>query len=279
MCNTLNFHPMESKIFMPNELFQDLSVLKTKGSNHITFAYSFYYLISWLYRFAKYDQFHLTIRELKEILGYNKTYGGLDYIIKKGGVLDQIGYTSHANNYPIAWEYDTELKFTLLNELDNETQSIIKSNKSRKYSIKLPAKGFYRNKDSDYFDGTFYEVDRTHLIPFEAFKFSMSKKELGCTGFYLWSYLKMRTQQFENGYDSCIDDLSVETMIPRSTLLQYLVLLREYRMITCDYNQNFFSFNLLKEERKANTYRVNDFEEFSDLKLQVTTMKFIGSKK
>lgn len=274
----LQYNEKESKLFIHNEIFNDLKH-NLNRSNHIPFAYSYYYLICWLYRYAKYGQLTIDNKSIKKILGYSPTYPEIDYIIKKNGVLDVIGYTITAKDYPISWTFDNNcLDFFMLRDCDEETQKLVKGTKSRKYTVKFPPKAFHRTQESEegnHLDGTFYDVSNTHLIPFEVFMFCMSKKDIGCTGFYLWSYLKMQNQLFEGGYDISLDDLSNEVSIPRSTMCKYLNTLRAYSMINCYHNQQFFCIALKEEDRKSNTYMTNDYELFSDKPIDFKRIKVV----
>lgn len=267
----------ESPMFIPNEIFGDFigGAIKQK---HVPFAYGYYYLISWLYRNCKYGSLPIDNKQIKELLGYSPTYVEVDYIIKKNGVLDVIGYTLTEKDYPISWSLnDGDLEFMMLSDLDEDMQQIAKSKRSRKYSVKFPVKGFYRNEEEDCYNGTFYEVDNTHEVPFEVFAFCMDIKELGCTGLYLWSYLKMQDQIYK-GYDISVDDLAQETGIPRTTLIKYLRLLRQYKMIDCKYNQQFFCVALKNDERKANTYYANHWKAFSSTTVEYDKIKYKSKK-
>lgn len=280
--NKLQYNEKESKIFMPNEIF---NVIQASGikNKHIPLAYSYYYLICWLYRYAKYGVMNnIDNKKIKEILGYSPTYPEIDYIIKKNGLLDEMGYTITVKDFPLSWIYEDDfLDFDLLSDMDEDTQKIIKQQYSRKFTVKFPPKAFHRTKESEddnYLDGTFYEVNNTHLIPFEVFVFCMSKKELECTGFYLWCYLKMQNQIYDSGYDVSLDDLANETGIPRSTMIGYLNTLREYGMVNCYHNQEYFCLALNDEEKKANTYVTNEWNEFRNKRVKFDRIKTISVK-
>jgi hypothetical protein len=276
--NKLNYDSKESKLFMPNEIFEDLHKVIDK-TKHIPFTYAYYYLISWLYRYAKYGT-AIDNKMIKSLLGYSPTYTEIDYLIKKNGVLDEINYTYTEKDFPVGWSYtDGDLEFDLISDYKEDDQKYISGTRSRKYSIKYPIKAFHRNGDETILDGTFYEIDRTYLVPFDTFLFCMSKKDIGVTGFYIWSYLKMQNQIYEKGYDVSIGDLSNETKIPRSTLCSYLNKLKGHKMINCYYNQEFFCLALKDDDRKANTYVTNDYEKFSDEMVGVEKMKFMSADK
>src|SRR5690606_30549103 len=112
--------------------------------------------------------------------------------------LDNIGYTITDKDFPLGWTYEDKfLEFNMLSDLDEDSQRLIKQQYSRKFTVKYPVKAFYRSnvsEEDNYLDGTFFEVENTHLVPFNVFLFCMSKKDIGCTGFYLWSFIKMKNQ-------------------------------------------------------------------------------------
>ncbi|ANC77199.1 hypothetical protein ABE65_010445 [Fictibacillus phosphorivorans] len=270
----------ESKIYIPNEIFDDLKNNNDiKSPAHKAFSYCYIYLATWLYRYAKHNgiiEATSSTKEgtisMKEILGYNQMTKGLDYLIKKNGVLEEMGYLSTVKDYPISAMFeDGYLEFSMLSDLDVEMQKYVKNRSSRKYTIKFPVKAFYRFDDNDE-DGTFYFIDNTTLIPFEVFLFCMSNEKLGCEAFYLYSYLQYKNQIFEGGYDVSIENLALETGLNIRTLKNYLHLLKGYKMIQCMHNQDFFALGLIKEKRKANTYITNDSELFFD---ELTTYKKI----
>src|SRR5690606_25147350 len=89
-------------------------------------------------------------------------------------------------------------------------------------------------------------------------------KEIGCTGFYLYSYLSHKNDIFEKGYDVSIKNLTEETGIPKRTLIRYLGILKEYKMIDFIHNQDFFVIGMSEGERKATTYITRSYDLFSD---------------
>lgn len=273
----LFYDSKENVMYMPNEIFDDFQ--KYIKPVHIPFAYSYYYLISWLYRYAKYGEYPFDNKDIKEILGYHATNKKLDYLIKTNGLLDEIGYTETVKNYPIEWKYDDGLDFTMFSELNADDQKIIQQTRSRKYFVKFPVKGIFRTQESlqeEIVDGTFYDLSNTHEVPFEVFLFCMSNKEINVTGFYLWSYLKMKNQHYEQGYDVSVEQLCNDIGMARRTLMKYLKVLKQYNMIQSIFNQEYYSVQLSKEERKANTYEINNFDLFSHKQEKIERMMYVG---
>lgn len=272
----LEFNEKENKLFMPNEIFNDLKLYIKDNSSHIAFAYSYIYLTTWLYRYTKYANVTVKLdqKKLKEILGYSPTYPEINYIIKKNGVLEQMNYLKTTTDYPVTWEFKVgeysdegieELTFEMYSQFKDEYGLDYGLNLGRNFKVKYPVKAFTRNSATDdILDGTFYEVDNTHLVPFEVFLYCASNNKVGLTGFYIWCYLKMKCQMFESGYDVSLNNLSSEVGISNRTLIKYIDRLKRYKMIDFCYNQDYFVWGLQKEDRKSTTYITNDYELFSD---------------
>ncbi|MGE7217151.1 hypothetical protein ACQKJC_11675 [Priestia koreensis] len=289
----------EEKVFMPNEVFEDLQNNISK-SPHVAFAYSYIYLITWLFRYAKYmlgqsNQVLFTQEVLKEILGYASTEKRLNYLIKNNGLLEQMNYLETTKNYPVMaqyvtrnsdaaihydWEELDEVIFTYVEDFAEEVRQIT-FNTPKNFKVKRPVRAFTRtfDEEEEILDGTFYYVDRTHLIPFDVFLFCMSKEDLGCVGFYLYSYLKCKNQLFTDGYDCPLLKLAQETGLSKRTLDKYLDNLKKYRMITAYHNQEFFAVGMRQEDRKANTYVTNEAFAFSEQPVVYEKIKTMPRKK
>lgn len=256
MFEFLQIDKKEFKIFIPNEIFNDFkSCNELNGSEHISFAYTYYYLISWLFRYAKYGlgNVKIDVKFIKQLLGYNATTKTVDFIIKKDGILDQLDYTYSSTDYPIAWTYDNgDIDFDMYSELDSDMKKYL--NKGKNYKIKVPVKGLYRSEDSkedNYMDGTFYDVSNTHLIEFDIFMKCMSEHELGCIGFYLYGYLKSKFQIHSNKYNSSYERLASDCELSESTVKRYVAVLESKGLIgckegDCSYDEGF--------KKDANTY-------------------------
>lgn len=266
-----NYNSKMNNHFMPNEIFEDLQANLSK-SPHITFAYSYYYLISWLFRNTTYGFRNITPPIIKQLLGYSKTTKTINFLIKEGGVLDRMGYTQTTKNYPYLWEFDDgELEFFFIEEADESEKKYHHEGKANNFKIKYPVKHFYRSKESledDHMDGIFYDISNTHEVPFEVFIHCMSIKGLGTNAFYLYSYLKMMNQIHGGGYDIALryneelkkDGLEQESGLSYMTLNRTLDALRKYRLVDVIHNQEYFSRAL--DQRKANTYITNDADDF-----------------
>lgn len=278
----LQFNDKENNIYMPNEIFNDLKQYINDTSSHIAFGYTYIYLTTWLYRYAKYANVNVTLDQklIKKILGYNSNYKKLDYLIKKNGTLEQMNYLQTTTDYPVAWNYkDGEYDEYGLRGLYFDMYSEYKSKdtytcfmKGKNFKVKYPVKAFNREDETE---GTFYTIENTHLVPFEVFMYSMSNTEIGVIGFYIWSYFKCKCQLF-GGYDVSQEKLSSEINIKRTTLNKYLDGLKKYNMIKCIINQEFVVG--LSGEGLPNTYFVNDTSQFTNKPVQYNKRNVISDK-
>lgn len=235
----LSYRPKEGSIHLPNEIFQDLQQSKIESPKHIAFAYSYYYLINYLYRYSKYGVKRYTQSDLKAILGYSRVNKDIDYIIKKNGVLDKIGYTTSVQDYPIEdWQdVDKTPVFTMYSEFKKENFDELKAiglHNDRHYFVKYPVKAFYRTKEAKkakIMDGTFYQCEHTHGIPTSEFLLCMSNEKIGTIGFYLYGYLKYKIDYYKGCFAQGVESIAKEIGLSKNTVLKYKDVLEENKLI------------------------------------------------
>jgi len=195
---------------------------------------------------------------IKTLLGYNPDNKTVNYIIKKNGILDQIGYSYTTNDYPIAWSFENgEVSFTLISELDKEYKKLIGAENERNSKIKYPVKCFHRHEESldeDILDGTYYDIANTHCISFEAFAKCMEDDSLGVVGFYLYGFMKMKCQQFEE-YKASYEWISKELHMSVSTVKRYIGRLLYNGFIQSKENECGYFDDQFKKE--ANSYWID----------------------
>lgn len=213
-------------IQMPNEIFEDFKNELFQNFNHKCFAYSFYYLINFMYRNTIYGFKDVSSYSLENVAkvfvgNHRKVY----YITKSGGVLDSIGYTETTNDYPIFMSIDNDIiDFTTIKMLETKT------NHSPNLMIKLPVKSFYRYDFED-LHGTYYSFQNTHLVKVNRFMDIISNKNLGHVGLFIYSYLKMMCDKFEAGYKISNEELSEVVGCSERTLTKYTTLLEKHDFI------------------------------------------------
>lgn len=294
---TINYEK-ESKLALPNELYSTMLQWKEDKkikANHIPFAWSYLYLQTYLYRYAKYEEYVPSTSNIKQMLGYGAEYSAIDYIIKKDGVLDSEGWTESTDDFPVRvmWvdedrdKTDRPIIITLKEEskgfhesLDCDTEAIKKligsetfeahwkkiKNVNNKQKIKYPVFAFQRDLNPQYidFDGTFYESANTTIIDIRVFEFCMSHEDLGCTGFYLYCYLKHKNDLHKGGYDASHKRLAEELGLSAKTIQTYRDALRSHDMMLLKHNMDSYHPDMKKEDRKVSTNITYGYEKFSD---------------
>ncbi|TXK75440.1 hypothetical protein [Paenibacillus sp. N3.4] len=268
----------ETTLYMPNEIFDDLlSSENLEDSSHIAFAYSYVYLCTWLYRYCKYYYYEkMTQDKIKQILGYAKTNKTLDYMIKKDGVLETLGYLETTTDFPILLSIDDGFLDFYTNE-QNKADCPIRLDNYKNFKVKLPIKAFHRTQESveeRVLDGTYYDVYKTHLIPFEVFMYCMSYAEINTVGFYLYAFLKHKNDLFTNGVDISLQRIMEETGIKATTLDTYLTKLKEHNMIDCIVQP--YVLNLPQHLWQANTYKTEPYVLFGKKSVSITKRKVMS---
>jgi hypothetical protein len=248
-------------IYMPNEIFIDLHKAyikeQLKSPSHIAFAYSYYFFIILLYRYCYYGIEEFTQAKIKECLGYAPNYQSIDYLIKKNGVLDQLGYTKTTKDYPVNWDLsEFGLEFETWSEIKSNYKDIKTYLNDRNFKIKYPIKAFHRTKESfqdNNPDGTFYDIQNTHGIKIDTFIEIMDNEQLGTTGFYLYAYLKYKNDIYKDGYCKSLENLEEETKIKHTTLIKYLKMLEEHFFLIV--TRQPYIINANGEELNPNIYK------------------------
>lgn len=244
----------ENYLLMPNEiigmLVKDEKLIKVNAP-HVAVAYTYVFLITWLYRYAKYGKMELsdtTDKAIKKIMGISETSKEYNYIFKKGGVLDRLGLTAtHSfNKAPINW-YPVEegdfsiIEFQLFEEMFEEIKQIWTGGetlKRRQVKEPLLATGF-RNPfneegcEEDY-NGTFFEGGKeyTHMVGMDAFIKCMTTGDLGINAFYMLSFIRSRYGA-NDGVSISLETISEESGIKPTTRDTALKMLKGYHMLIC----------------------------------------------
>lgn len=247
-------------IFMPNEIFKEFQNELGIGTN-IAFAYSYYYYVSYLYRYCKFvaDK-KITQKEIKQKLGYSPVNKKIDYIIKKDGTLDNLGYTQTTTDYPVKWELGeyNEPIFTTINEHKKNYETFRTSDShtiisDRNYKVKCPLRAFYRDNQSfqeKSVDGTFYIFDNTHGIAYDVFNYFMENKDLGVVAFYIYGYLKYKSITCGGKYQASLVQLENELIISVSTIQRYIAKLEQDRYVKIDHKEYIHD-----QPQEANVYK------------------------
>lgn len=287
MREVLEYDERESYLLMPNEVVKTLvhsDMLKGNKSQHMAVAYSYLYLNTWMYRYAKYSSVDLgttTVKGVKNLLGLSPTSVSYDYLFKKNGVLDELGLTKTVpfSESPVQWELtdDEMIEFTLFNELSEEMQEIIVGDVStRRRQVKQPLLALEEREPLKGIEtnGTFYPAGKeyTHQIPFEAFMKCMTTDELGAIGFYLYSFIRSR-YGVNDSVEISLATIARESGVTESTVNKYMMALREYGLMGVEVQDYVMGRNMVEGlETKANRYWIVE-TGFNTIKKEVRIRK------
>ena len=244
-------------VYMPNEVFTDLTT-HIHNSSQIAFGYSYIYYTTYLYRYCKHidpNGNKVTQESIKEFLGYSPKNKKIDYIIKKGGILDNLNYTETTTDYPIQYLYDDN--DLILFETISYFKDYIKHLNDRNFKIKKPLKAFYRTpQDCQHkiLTGTFYTVENTHRIDYSTFHSIIHNKELSTLGFYIYGFLLHKNNIYKSGYQRSYEKIGSELGMSDKTVFKYINILEQKGFLTID--RKIFDMHLTRDDLEANIYNI-----------------------
>lgn len=195
---------------IPNDIFRNISdeIKRVDGkvnSRHTALAYVYVVTVAFLYKYTHYvdmdNDTYLQNKDIKKLLGYNTTSKTIDKVIKKDGLLDNMGLTRSTRDYPIRFYTDDHEKINNVSLREILTISDIDENdvcyekiksivKNRNYEVKIPT---FMDEESVYSDyGTFYCFERTHEITITEFIKLIFNDDFDSSAFLAYAYIKSR---------------------------------------------------------------------------------------
>ncbi|PQP90945.1 hypothetical protein [Paenibacillus sp. AR247] len=290
----------KQRIYMPNELFKDLvnsEDFKARKANatHIAFAFSYLYLASYMYRYARFTYYEdyfgesfiddSVIYKICNISPDSRGAAGVSYITKKDGVLNKLNYIRKESDYPIRYKYEedisgnknySEVYWKMLSDIKDELPSDVKLSRARK--INFPVRAIYFDEESEnkgIENGYFFITANTTEIDINTFIFCMKHSDIGVVGFYLYSFLKCMNGYFRGEYNSSIEQLVIDTGIKSTKLSEVIKTLEAHNMITNTHN-TYVPFLPQDKHIPANGYRTLERNQFTDLRKDVAVRKVMS---
>lgn len=190
---------------MPNNTFYSFG----ESINDIrsrSFGYSYYILNAVMFKYASYVDLNnnscIKVGDFKEALGYRADNKTVNKIIKKNGILDNMGASETIEDFPIFFELNNVneegINFTYFSELRREDDvyhyiSAIVRNKN--YSVKIPLYLF--NYDGEL--GTFFNNYRnTYTVKVSELYSILFDMKLTTIETYIYFYLKSECYGMNN---------------------------------------------------------------------------------
>lgn len=243
-----NIENMYGKAYVqiPNGVFRDLSQnIKSRNQTNIkqaSFAYAYLVTIAFLYKYAHFVDIdngtYIQNKDIKQLLGYGKTTKTIDKIIKKNGILEQIGLIKTTKDYPISVEYTDEKindinmrEFVTISMLgtDNTNYNMVKEIvKNNNYEIKEPS--FMFEYDDDI--GSLYNYERTHKVTLKEFLLFVQDEKLDNIDFLMYFFFKYKCLGLKDNLKSiALYKIILELGIGRDAFYLHLEKLKERNFI------------------------------------------------
>lgn len=229
---------------IPNDIFFRLSsTIKNKNGSiniqQVAFSYSYIALNAFLSKYAHYvditNGVYVQTGDIKQLLGYSRTTKSIDKIIKKNGVLEDMGLIRTSSDYPLFLTIDKTEKIndTFIHDYvmssnidDNEIKQKLKSIvKNRNYEVKEPTFLFEPYGDNDY--GTVYEIKKTHEIMLSELIRFIDDANLDNIDCLIYFYIKSRCKGYQhNKKQMTLYKMIAEIGIDRSSFYSHLKVLK-----------------------------------------------------
>lgn len=252
----IRYQDGKAGIRLPNNIFKNLSThIRNKNGSiniqQVAFAYTYLITTAFLYKYAHYVNIdngtYMQNADIKELLGYNRITKTIDKVIKKNGILDNIGLTSTTKDYPIRFVMNpTEeingiplREFVTISELDvndvnyNTIKGIVKN---RNYEVKEPLFITTEYDGSDY--GTLYNIERTHEITLDEFISFVFDEDLSNIDFLLYGFFKSRCKGYKDNMKAmAVYKIILEIGIDRGTFYDHLEKLKNKKYIAVNHKE------------------------------------------
>lgn len=230
-----DFSDGETKVYVPNNIFEELPIECFDRGQHKLFAIVYYSLISWIYRYAKFDDIFLTTKDLtsstKIMAGLSPKTKTLNYVIVKNGVLDKQGITRTTSilKAPYQSYYDEYTNFVYFDYLDDFP---IKNKYPKRLVIKEPLLSLEERVYQDIvYLGSFQDIENTFCFNMKDYIYmstvlKMSYEEIG---FYY--YLLSRQGMFGENLKISRLQMSRDLGVPEKAITRYKQSLLKHKII------------------------------------------------
>lgn len=236
----IGFNIVDCPVYINNSIFNELLKCNLLSHiSHLSYAYGYYCLITHLYRNAKYQNFLLKQSDLKEILGYSPNNRSLDFISKMHGLLDELGYTETITDFPVRIDTGKLIVVDMYRKV--KCNSFLNIEVPSNYRVKLPVRAFYKDSKSKQvgeLNGSYYEASDCHKFDLEMFIDCVSNNNIGCTGFFIASFIKALNIIPKSGPFSNLVGIAKMLRIQKKTLRKYVKHFAENGILEVDYRHN-----------------------------------------
>lgn len=255
----------EVYVQIPNGIFRDLS-RNCKNIQQTSFAYLYIVVVAFLYKYAHFvdidNDTYIQNADIKELLGYNRKTKSVDFIIKKNGVLDEIGLTRTTKDYPIRFtQHPTETinnipirEFVTIKDIDESdvNYTIIRNVvKNRNYDVKEPLFFFEYNGET----GTLYDYANTHRIMLKELMSILFDDNIDNIDFLLYCFFKSKCQGVKGKTKSIgLQIISADLKIGFDAFYKHLDRLKGKQLVEVNHKGWVSEKGIDKSDLEANEY-------------------------
>lgn len=194
----------DASVQVPNGLFVDLSrsIKNRRGGTNVgqtSFGYIFLVMNAFMYKYAHYvdiaNKTYIQNSDAKEILGYSRTTKSVDRLIKKGGLLEEIGLVESTREFPVHVDIYRDSSGFLISDpttigmLESDSdirKEISRVVRNRNYEIREPL--FLHEYRGDL--GTLLDYSNTHKITIDEFMGLIFNEDLNNTDMMVYFFIK-----------------------------------------------------------------------------------------
>lgn len=268
----LSHYGDDASVQIPNELFSVLADgIKNRGEKsnvqQVAFGYSYTALISTLYKYPFFldveNECYIQNGDIKEFLGYSRTTKSINRIIKKNGILDEIGITTTTKDYPLFFLTSTDEEINdipvrdyyclsdlssteEINHLSGLAKNIIQN---RNYVVKKPTFLLEAYGEREY--GCLYDYSNTHTVTAKELIFFFTHEHLNVIDFVVYCYLKSKCKGMpQNKKKIPLRRITSEIGTDEKTLYVYLKRLKDVGIVKVDHR----GWKATEGDSEANTY-------------------------
>lgn len=231
-------------IQLPNDIFGNIMTV-SKNVQQMSFSYSYIVLMSIMYKYAHFVDLdngtYVQNSDLKEILGYNRNTKSVDVLIKKNGLLEEVGLIKTTKQYPVDVRYveeDSDMsirEFITIDDIDKNSsmyKSIKSIVKNRNYEIKEPI-FFFQHNDGV---GTLYEYANTFTITLKEVMRFICDDGLDNIDLLLYSYFKRKCNGMDfNTWTMPLRDIFSELKIGKDAFYNHVKVLEDNGMLSINH--------------------------------------------
>jgi len=237
----------DASVQIPNHIFKTLSQIVDKQGRsnvkQVSFAYAYIVTIAFLYKYTHYVDLetdtYIQNKDIKQILGYDATTKTIDKVIKKEGILDNLGLTTTTKEYPVTFEYTEEeineypiREFITINMLDVDDINYSRYKdivKNRNYTVKIP--NFFFENEGDV--GTLYNYNNTHKITLKEYMKFIYEEDLDNVDLYLYAFFKYKCLGLQGNARGLSQSILIaETGIAKDTFQKHVRNLEKHKWLS-----------------------------------------------